>query len=966
MPSKTQAPPKTMEVKIKEQVQAYSLVQPVYEEFAAFLSATLTVALRKMGISALVSTRTKGKPNFVEKMIRKQDEYPDPIHQLNDLCGARIIVDFLNDIEPTCNFIRTYFDIDEANSEDVAERLGVSRFGYRSVHFIVALNERKIDQMFADLNLKAKGSTVQKPSKRLYTQRTPKDCERLKLMPGPVFRAEIQVRTLLQHAWAVLAHDRIYKSDFSVPDRWVRDANRVAATLENADNEFIRTIAGVEGYRNYFGAYMPCEACEKEIKKLEIVAQYDPDNLSLALQMARMANHICHWEKAREKLEPFVKAWEGSEKGTSFKSALEKIDLLESAGPDSTARMALTHFQAPKMAAAFLDLGRAMYGLGKKNLGKKYMECAVALDLGKIDATIILAKTLLLEEEITTAHDWFENAYKRNPADPMALGGFLVCKVLEQKNLDFLPLLSPGLENGIAACQERIQAGVYLPHAYYDMGLFSLMLGRPFESLNAYTAAVHKSETEAAIEEELLKISRLKKALSKTGHEKEKRHLEWLHILLLLAKTAKSAWLLKQAEKAVMKTELEIKELEKALKEEINPLEKTDLEQSLQKKREQLVNDRQAQAEKQKTAKHTRNSVLRELAAARKQRFETSKTLIIVAGGCDERITAQMNHYRPLLETAFHEYAGTIVSGGTTAGISGIIGDLPVDPDWPMRKISYLPEKMPGMAQRHPQYEVILAQGENFSPFESIQCWIDLLAAGLDLSKIKLIGINGGNISAFEYRMAVIMGAKVGILRDSGRAATDIAHDPSMNTAENLFLLPTDSQTLRVFVHELGATGRLQAQDREELARQAQAEYQKNQRKRNMQSDPSLADWDLLPPYLKASNYHQVDHIEEKLRNIGLRIEKTGKIPAAPIHLKDEEELIEKMAEMEHGRWNVERIMAGWRPGKRDVVRKTSPYLVPWNELSEEIKGYDRQAVRKNLASLSELGYRIVKIQSEE
>ena len=60
---------------------------------------------------------------------------------------------------------------------------------------------------------------------------------------------------------------------------------------------------------------------------------------------------------------------------------------------------------------------------------------------------------------------------------------------------------------------------------------------------------------------------------------------------------------------------------------------------------------------------------------------------------------------------------------------------------------------------------------------------------------------------------------------------------------------------------------------------------------------------------------------------------------------KDE---IETLAEMEHGRWCAERYSDGWKWGdQKDVDKKISPYLVSWDVLSDDIREYDRQAVRK-------------------
>ena len=63
---------------------------------------------------------------------------------------------------------------------------------------------------------------------------------------------------------------------------------------------------------------------------------------------------------------------------------------------------------------------------------------------------------------------------------------------------------------------------------------------------------------------------------------------------------------------------------------------------------------------------------------------------------------------------------------------------------------------------------------------------------------------------------------------------------------------------------------------------------------------------------------------------------------------------------MEHGRWVVERLADGWKLSKtRDVAKKTSPYLVPWTELPEDIKERDRKAVRQIPELLAQVGCEI-------
>jgi hypothetical protein len=69
------------------------------------------------------------------------------------------------------------------------------------------------------------------------------------------------------------------------------------------------------------------------------------------------------------------------------------------------------------------------------------------------------------------------------------------------------------------------------------------------------------------------------------------------------------------------------------------------------------------------------------------------------------------------------------------------------------------------------------------------------------------------------------------------------------------------------------------------------------------------------------------------------------------------------MAEMEHGRWNLERIQNGWKRGvKKDIDKKISPYIVPWNELSDEVKKWDFDYVEGWPEDFKEAGIEIYKL----
>lgn len=72
--------------------------------------------------------------------------------------------------------------------------------------------------------------------------------------------------------------------------------------------------------------------------------------------------------------------------------------------------------------------------------------------------------------------------------------------------------------------------------------------------------------------------------------------------------------------------------------------------------------------------------------------------------------------------------------------------------------------------------------------------------------------------------------------------------------------------------------------------------------------------------------------------------------------------LAEKLAENTHEVWAVGKIKEGWTYGEKlDKEHKTHPLLVPYNELSESDKDYDRRTSLETLKLLIKLGYKIQK-----
>ena len=109
--------------------------------------------------------------------------------------------------------IEKLFVIDWENSSDKRALIKADTFGYLSLHYICSLP-------------KDAGYPDELCSKRF----------------------EIQIRTILQHAWAAINHDLGYKSEFGVPRAVTREFARLAGLLEIADDEFVRTRDHINRY----------------------------------------------------------------------------------------------------------------------------------------------------------------------------------------------------------------------------------------------------------------------------------------------------------------------------------------------------------------------------------------------------------------------------------------------------------------------------------------------------------------------------------------------------------------------------------------------------------------------------------------------------------------------------------------------------------------------------------------------
>ena len=146
-----------------------------------------------------------------------------------------------------------------------------------------------------------------------------------------------------------------------------------------------------------------------------------------------------------------------------------------------------------------------------------------------------------------------------------------------------------------------------------------------------------------------------------------------------------------------------------------------------------------------------------------------------------------------------------------------------------------------------------------------------------------------------------------------------------------------------------------------EIARQIHMQYCENMAGQGKKL-PNCVPWDELSPHFKLSNINLAMSYRDKLELIGCEIRPLT--PEKPPLKRFTEKEILVMAKQEHDRWVREKIEDGWAfaPVRNDK-KKQHDCLVPWEELTEEIRGLDKEPCANIIPILSEMGYGVYRKQ---
>jgi ppGpp synthetase/RelA/SpoT-type nucleotidyltranferase len=140
----------------------------------------------------------------VHKVQRK--EYETPLSDIHDFGGVRVVCQFTPDLDAIDKLIGELFNIHEIVNKSAS--LGFDKTGYQGTHYIVTLGPNHRGARYDGLT---------------------------------ELKCEIQVRTILQDAWAQISHSLDYKSEASIPERERRELYNVSSLLEISQNIFDRT-----------------------------------------------------------------------------------------------------------------------------------------------------------------------------------------------------------------------------------------------------------------------------------------------------------------------------------------------------------------------------------------------------------------------------------------------------------------------------------------------------------------------------------------------------------------------------------------------------------------------------------------------------------------------------------------------------------------------------------------------------
>jgi ppGpp synthetase/RelA/SpoT-type nucleotidyltranferase len=658
----------------RDTIAQFRAVRPLYERLGEHVQAWCRATAAALGQYPIVMGRAKAVDSFAEKICRPGKRYADPLREVTDLLGVRVIVHTTDEVQAFAQAVEREFVVDAGNSEDKQQRLAQHEFGYLSRHYIL--------QLAAPPAIEGLDET-----------------DRARLAG---LRFELQLRTLAQHLWADVYHVLGYKNEFRLPARWEREFARLAALLEECDKGFQSIKAALRTYESSYGAYLSQEELRALAERLEALLAVDPDNASALHRLLR--THL---------------AIDGGTASLGELLAREGARLETDAATLRDQGVALCQIHPPQHAS---------YAHGVACLRR-----AVATDPHDVDAWCSLGGALRRQGESGAAIDCYRRAHELDPTNPYPLGNYVAEEVVRRRDAGIVSFIRSAIVAAAERCRRQVDARVNLPWALFDLGLFSAYLGEPGASLDHYARGIVEAPRAWMI---------------RTAGNTTQR---------LLSAGAGFAGL---------------READRLLK----------------------------------LAGWVRTPVAERGALDWQPSGGVafgSQPVLVLAGGCGG-LAPEFAPQLAELGRRLAAWRGTLVAGGTTSGVAALAGDLQERAGAPaLRTIGYVPSMAtPGLGAMLDRRYTQLRHGQEqtFSALQPLAFWEEFCAAGSDPAAVRLIGFNGGDIAAAEFRMALALGARVGLVAGSGRAADALLADAAWSRHPRLHSLALAPESVGAFL----------------------------------------------------------------------------------------------------------------------------------------------------------------------
>ena len=281
---------------------------PQFEQVKNQILAQLREVFEEAGlIVASIEGRVKTEGSLAGKLELKGSKYAS-LQDITDIVGVRVITFYIDDVDKVASAVDRLFEIDWENSVDKRKAHEIDSFGYMSLHYIC---------------------------------RT----------AGFPYRFEIQMRTVLQHAWANMNHDTGYKSGVEVPKEYLRNLSRLAGMLELVDEQFSQIRSDLTDYRrrvqalvasgnldevqldgDTFRSYLQLKPFDKLNKRIAAVNQAEIQDVSLMPYLAVFKAMGC---KTLGDIDNLIKKYhEGGYQIACYQIGLTDLDIISSSlGP---------------------------------------------------------------------------------------------------------------------------------------------------------------------------------------------------------------------------------------------------------------------------------------------------------------------------------------------------------------------------------------------------------------------------------------------------------------------------------------------------------------------------------------------------------------------------------------------------------------------------------------------------------